>query len=110
MLMPEKVNGWPDNVYAPSAVRYNEKLPQPKEMSKGDIEHFKEAWVAGVQRALACGFSVIEIWSCEVKGLIDMVLVVTFSIRFSPLLVTGEWMSTVEASRTGHALLARSLI
>ncbi len=110
MLMAEKVNGWPDNVYAPSAVRYNEKLPQPKEMSKGDIEHFKEAWVAGVKRALAFGFSVIEIWSCEVKGLIDMVLVVSFSIRFSPLLVTGEWMSTVEALRTGHALLARSLI
>jgi 2,4-dienoyl-CoA reductase-like NADH-dependent reductase (Old Yellow Enzyme family) len=65
MLMPEKVNGWPDNVYAPSAVGYNEKLPQPKEMSKGDIEHFKEAWVAGVKRALACGFNVIEIHNAQ---------------------------------------------
>lgn len=48
-------------MYAPSAVRYNEKLPQPKAMSKGDIDGFKEAWVAGVKRALACGFDVIEI-------------------------------------------------
>lgn len=65
MLILEKVNGWPDNVYAPSAVRYNDKLPQPKEMAKGDIEHFKEAWVAGVKRALACRFDVIEIHNAQ---------------------------------------------
>jgi len=65
MLIPEKVNGWPDNVYAPSTVRYSEKLPQPKEMSKGDIDNFKKAWVAGVKRALACGFDVIEIHNAQ---------------------------------------------
>ena len=65
MLMVAKVNGWPDNVYAPSAVPYNEKLPQPKEMSKDDIENFKKAWVTSVKRALACGFDVIEIHNAQ---------------------------------------------
>lgn len=63
--MREKVHGWPDNVYAPSAVRYNDKLPQPKEMSKGDVEDYKNAWVAAVKRALVCKFDVIEIHNAQ---------------------------------------------
>lgn len=59
------VNGWPDNVWAPSAVRYSEKLPQPKEMTKADIEDLKKAWVAAVKRALECGFDVIEIHNAQ---------------------------------------------
>ncbi|KAL8824165.1 MAG: hypothetical protein Q9191_005248 [Dirinaria sp. TL-2023a] len=55
------VNGWPDKVLAPSAVPYSEALPQPKEMSKDDIEEFKKAWVSSVKRALACGFDLVEI-------------------------------------------------
>lgn len=57
----EHVNGWPKNVYAPSAIPYNERHAQPKEMTKDDIENFKNAWVASVKRALAVGFDVIEI-------------------------------------------------
>ena len=64
-LMLVKVNGWPDNVYAASAIRYSEKLPLPKEMSKEDIESFKKAWVAGVKRALACGFDTVEIHNAQ---------------------------------------------
>ncbi|KAK4693456.1 hypothetical protein P7C71_g3950, partial [Lecanoromycetidae sp. Uapishka_2] len=60
-IATEDVNGWPDNCYAPSAVAYSEKLPQPKEMTKDDIEGLKKAWVASVKRALVCGFDVIEI-------------------------------------------------
>ena len=52
---------WPDDVYAPSAIRYNENLPHPNEMSKKDIDDFKKAWVAAVKRAVACNFDVIEI-------------------------------------------------
>ena len=65
VLMLEKLNGWPDNVYAPSAIRYNEKLPQPKEMSKDDIENFKKAFMASVKRALACGFDTVEIHNAQ---------------------------------------------
>ncbi|KAL9099401.1 MAG: hypothetical protein Q9163_005099 [Psora crenata] len=57
----EELNGWPDNVYAPSAIAYNNRFPHPKEMTKDDIQNLKDAWVASVKRALACGFDVIEI-------------------------------------------------
>ena len=61
----KEVNGWPDNVYAPSAVPYSEKLPFPKEMSKDDIENVKKAFIASVKRAIACGFDVIEIHNAQ---------------------------------------------
>lgn len=57
----EHVNGWPDKVYGPSAIPYNEHHAMPKEMSKADIDNFKKAWVASLQRALKAGFDVIEI-------------------------------------------------
>lgn len=59
------VNGWPDNVYAPSAIPYSDSLPHPKEMTKGDIENLKKAWVACVKRAVACGFDVVEIHNAQ---------------------------------------------
>ncbi|MCJ1428969.1 hypothetical protein MMC29_006882 [Sticta canariensis] len=54
------VNGWPDQVYGPSAIPYG-SLANPIEMTKGDIENFKKAWVASVKRALTAEFDVIEI-------------------------------------------------
>jgi 2,4-dienoyl-CoA reductase-like NADH-dependent reductase (Old Yellow Enzyme family) len=57
---PEK-NGWPDNVYAPSAIPYNDHHCMPKEMTKEDIETFKKAFKAAVERALKAGFDSIEI-------------------------------------------------
>ena len=54
-------NGWPDDVWAPSAVRYNERLPMPKEMGKGEIEGFKRAWGESVERAVRAGVDVIEV-------------------------------------------------
>ena len=44
---------------------HSEKLPHPKEMTKADIENVKKAWVASVERALACGFDVIEIHNAQ---------------------------------------------
>jgi 2,4-dienoyl-CoA reductase-like NADH-dependent reductase (Old Yellow Enzyme family) len=57
----EEVGGWPDGVKAPSALAFNDKFPQPKAMTKQDIEEFKSAFVAAVKRALEAGFDVIEI-------------------------------------------------
>lgn len=59
------VNGWPDNVYGPSDIPYSDSLPQPKAMTKADIEEFKKAWVASVKRAVACGFDVVEIHNAQ---------------------------------------------
>lgn len=55
------VNGWPDDVHAPSAIAWNEKHAQPKEMTLEDIDEFKKAFLASVRRALKAGFDVIEI-------------------------------------------------
>ncbi len=57
----DKINGWPDQVYAPSAIAYNEKHVHPKEMTRDDIVRFKAAYKSAVERALAAGFDVIEI-------------------------------------------------
>ncbi|SMQ49684.1 unnamed protein product [Zymoseptoria tritici ST99CH_3D7] len=57
----EDVNGWPQDVWAPSAIPWNEKHAVPKEMSLDDIEAFKKAFGEAVKRALKAGFDVIEI-------------------------------------------------
>lgn len=57
---PEK-NGWPDNVYAPSAIPYNDQHCKPKAMTLEDIENFKKAFKAAIERALKAGYDCIEI-------------------------------------------------
>ena len=61
----KEINGWPDDVYGPSDIPFSDKLPQPKAMTKADIEELKKAWVAAVKRAVACGFDVIEIHNAQ---------------------------------------------
>ncbi|KAI0025493.1 NADPH dehydrogenase [Xylariomycetidae sp. FL0641] len=54
--------GWPDNVWAPSAIRYaDEGYVTPKEMSLDDIATLKEAWRSAARRAVAAGVDCIEI-------------------------------------------------
>jgi 2,4-dienoyl-CoA reductase-like NADH-dependent reductase (Old Yellow Enzyme family) len=60
-----ELNGWPDNVLAPSAIPYNDRFPKPKAMTKEDIESFKEDFIASVKRALKAGFDAIEIHSAH---------------------------------------------
>lgn len=55
------LNGWPDNVLAPSAIPWNEDHAQPKEMTLADIQAFKTAFSESVKRALDIGFDAIEI-------------------------------------------------
>ncbi|KAF1350040.1 NADH:flavin oxidoreductase/NADH oxidase [Delphinella strobiligena] len=58
-------NGWPDNVLAPSAIAWNDKHADPKEMSLDDIEKFKSAFKATVLRSLDIGIDAIEIHSAH---------------------------------------------
>jgi 2,4-dienoyl-CoA reductase-like NADH-dependent reductase (Old Yellow Enzyme family) len=55
------LNGWPDDVYAPSAIPWNEHHASPREMTLQDIKDFKESFAASVKRALKAGFDAIEI-------------------------------------------------
>lgn len=57
----EAQGGWPDRVFAPSAIPYDERHPQPKEMSLAEIERVKAGFVSAAKRAIAIGFDVIEI-------------------------------------------------
>jgi len=57
----EEVNGWPKDVWAPSAIAFSETFPKPNELSKEGILEVKNAFVAAAQRALKAGFDVIEI-------------------------------------------------
>lgn len=57
----EAVNGWPDNVKAPSAIAFSPKLPTPKAMTSDDISELKDAWAQATRRSVKAGFDVIEI-------------------------------------------------
>jgi 2,4-dienoyl-CoA reductase-like NADH-dependent reductase (Old Yellow Enzyme family) len=48
-------------VLAPSAIAYNDRHAQPKEMTKADIEDVKAAFVAAIKRAVSAGIDGIEI-------------------------------------------------
>ncbi|KAI9794601.1 MAG: hypothetical protein M1816_004488 [Peltula sp. TS41687] len=60
-MATKTVGGWPDEVYGPSAIAYNDKHVMPREMSIEDIDRFKQAWVTAVKRALSAGFDAIDI-------------------------------------------------
>lgn len=60
-IAPKSLNGWPDNVYGPSAIAFNDHHCQPKEMTKEDIENFKIAFKQAIERAIKIGFDTIEI-------------------------------------------------
>ncbi|KAI0653572.1 FMN-linked oxidoreductase [Cubamyces menziesii] len=57
----EAANGWPDDVWGPSAIPYNDKFPQPKELTKEGIKRIVKAYVDAARRSLRAGFDVIEI-------------------------------------------------
>ena len=57
----EEVGGWPENVWAPSAVAFSERFPTPKAMTDEKIQEVKEAYVASAKRAVEVGFDAIEI-------------------------------------------------
>lgn len=55
------VGGWPDDVWAPSAIAYNEDHATPHALTLDGIAQLKADFVAAVKRALKAGFDVIEI-------------------------------------------------
>lgn len=57
----EEVNGWPNDVWAPSAIPFSETFPTPKAYTKEGIEQLKQAFVDTTKRAVKAGFDVVEI-------------------------------------------------
>jgi 2,4-dienoyl-CoA reductase-like NADH-dependent reductase (Old Yellow Enzyme family) len=60
-VAPPELNGWPDNVWAPSAIKFADGFADPKEMTKDDIKTLIQAFKDAAVRALKAGFDVIEI-------------------------------------------------
>ncbi|OBZ71413.1 putative NADPH dehydrogenase C23G7.10c [Grifola frondosa] len=57
----EAAGGWPDDVWAPSAVPYSESYPRPNALDQRGIARVVKAYVDAAVRALRAGFDVIEI-------------------------------------------------
>jgi NADPH2 dehydrogenase len=51
----------PGDIYAPSALAFNEKYKQPQEMTKAEIAHTVHAFQQAAVRAKKAGFDVIEL-------------------------------------------------
>jgi 2,4-dienoyl-CoA reductase-like NADH-dependent reductase (Old Yellow Enzyme family) len=53
--------GWPEDVVAPTAERFAEGFPSPRELTKEEIQEIVKAWVEAAKRAVKAGVDVIEI-------------------------------------------------
>ncbi|KAL3431589.1 hypothetical protein BDV09DRAFT_198575 [Aspergillus tetrazonus] len=53
--------GWPDKVYAPSALPYNQAYPVPHAMTVQQIRDLKQAFVDAALRSVKAGFDLVEI-------------------------------------------------
>ncbi|TCD69520.1 hypothetical protein EIP91_007450 [Steccherinum ochraceum] len=59
--VPKEDGGWPDQVYGPSALRYADSAPDPKEVTKEHIKKAIEEFKEAARRAVEIGFDVIEL-------------------------------------------------
>lgn len=54
-ICTKEANGWPDEVYAPSAIPFSDNYPMPKEMTLKNIEYVKAKFVECVERCKQIG-------------------------------------------------------
>lgn len=58
--VPEGEGGW-TNVVAPSAIKFQEDYPQPREITREEIHGVTKAFAAAARRATDAGFDIVEI-------------------------------------------------
>ncbi|KAK3192392.1 NADH-dependent flavin oxidoreductase [Lecanicillium sp. MT-2017a] len=65
-IATREVGGWPDDIYAPSAISLVEGVnPVPKALTTQQIAQLTQDFVSSAQRAVKAGFDVIEIHSAH---------------------------------------------
>ncbi|KAI0376000.1 FMN-linked oxidoreductase [Pilatotrama ljubarskyi] len=57
----EAAGGWPDDVWGPSAIPFNDQFPKPKELTKEGIKRLVKGFVEAAKRAVRAGFDVVEV-------------------------------------------------
>ncbi|KAJ6520018.1 putative NADH:flavin oxidoreductase 2 [Mycena sanguinolenta] len=57
----EEENGWPGNVYGPSAIPWSDTYPNPKAMTEEDMQYVEDAFAAAVKRCREIGYDFIEV-------------------------------------------------
>ncbi|KAK7031356.1 Nadh:flavin oxidoreductase nadh oxidase [Favolaschia claudopus] len=57
----ENERGWPNNVFAPSAIPMSDRHAMPKAMTEQDMQHVEDAFAAATVRCRKAGFDFIEI-------------------------------------------------
>ncbi|PNP76528.1 hypothetical protein FNYG_09947 [Fusarium nygamai] len=60
-LADEESGGWPDDVWAPSAICHGPGYPMPKEMGPGQIDLAVEQFASAARRAVEAGVDFIEL-------------------------------------------------
>lgn len=60
-IASDEAGGWVDNVQAPSAIKFSETYPLPKEMTLEKIEEVKKAFLDSAERSKKAGYDFIEI-------------------------------------------------
>ncbi|KAK3362207.1 NADPH dehydrogenase [Lasiosphaeria hispida] len=60
-LATAEQKGWPDNVWAPSAIQYAPTFAQPREMTIEEIKGFVVSYAQAAERAVKAGMDTIEI-------------------------------------------------
>ncbi|KAI1767662.1 FMN-linked oxidoreductase [Hypoxylon sp. FL1150] len=60
-LAPPEDGGWADNVWAPSALKFDEGYPDPKAMTADQIRELTRAFADAARRSVAAGVDTIEI-------------------------------------------------
>jgi 2,4-dienoyl-CoA reductase-like NADH-dependent reductase (Old Yellow Enzyme family) len=63
--VPAESGGWPDDVWAPSAVPYSDAYPRPNALDLAGIRSVVEAFGDAARRALEAGFRIVEIHSAH---------------------------------------------
>lgn len=58
MVAGPEANGWPDDVWGPSPLAFNEKRIVPKELSREQIKGLVEAFKIAAVRSIRAGFDV----------------------------------------------------
>ncbi|KAF9443109.1 NADPH dehydrogenase [Macrolepiota fuliginosa MF-IS2] len=57
----KEIGGWPDDVWGPSAIPFEDSYPKPKELTREAIKVLVNEFAEAAKRAIEVGFDVIEI-------------------------------------------------